>query len=223
MSSDKKLRREPRIDISLPVTLQMPDGPLHYEINNASYRGVFITCPDPLPLRKLVRFQTRLGVDDEPLQMLGLIAHTINAAEARESGKTPGMGLQLFSVGSQTQERWRDFITQEYEKDPEARERVAKLESPHVTVHMRSMDQLHTFAGRDLNGSIFVRTSELSPVDSAVVCDIVHPDDDGVFALQARVVDVKETPRRERGMRLEFDELDQERLDAFAEFIGEEI
>src|SRR5690554_1619333 len=92
--SDKKQRREPRINISLPVTLQLPDGELAYEIANASHRGIFIACPEPLPLRKLVRFSTQLDEEEEPLQMLGLVAHTVNPAEARESGKAAGMGVQ---------------------------------------------------------------------------------------------------------------------------------
>lgn len=220
--STKTQRREPRIDISLPVTLQLPDGELQYQINNASYRGVFISCPEPLPLRKLVRFRTQLSDDDEPLQMLGLVAHTINATEARESGKTPGMGIQLYSVGKETRERWRTYLTDEYEKDPEARDMVRALDAPRVSVHMRSMDQLRTFVARDLEqGSIFVRTSELSSIDSTVICEVIHPDSQDHFELEARVVDVKETPRRERGMRLEFVALDEEQREEFAAFIGE--
>lgn len=220
--SSKTQRREPRIDISLPVTLQLPDGELQYQINNASYRGVFIACPEPLPLRKLVRFRTQLSLDDEPLQMLGLVAHTINPTEARESGKTPGMGIQLYSVGKETRELWRNYLTEQYEKDPEALEKVRALDAPHVNVHMRSTEQLQTFAERDLeHGSIFVRTSELSPIDSTVICDIVHPETKQPFGLEARVIDVKETPRRERGMRLEFVELDEEQREQFSVFIGE--
>ncbi|MFP4600742.1 MAG: PilZ domain-containing protein [Persicimonas sp.] len=218
-----KLRREPRVDISLPVVLQLPDGELNYAIDNASYRGVFIACPEPLPLRKLVRFQTRLTVSDEPLQMLGLVAHTVNAVEARESGKTPGMGLQLFGVGSETRDRWREFITDAYERDPEARDHVRELEAATITVHMRSMEQLLTFAERDLEeGNIFVRTSELSPPDSMVLCEITHPEGHESFSLEARVIEVKEAPRRERGMRVEFSELDEEQREAFLAFVHRE-
>jgi Tfp pilus assembly protein PilZ len=221
--SSKILRREPRIDISLPVTLQLPSGELQYEISNASFRGIFIACPDPLQLRKLVRFETLLDDESEPLQMLGLIAHTVNPTEARESGKTPGMGIQLYAVGNATRERWRDFISEQYEQDPQLAEKVRALDTNSVNVHMRSMEQLHNFATRDLvEGNIFVRTSELSSVDSTVVCKIVHPDADEAFELEARVIDVKETPRRERGMRVEFLELDEERREQFQAFIGEE-
>ncbi len=218
--SQKSQRREPRVNISLPVILQLPDGELNYEISNASYRGVFVACPEPLQLRKLVRFQTHLPDDPEPLQMLGLVAHTVNPVEARESGKTPGMGIQLYSVGKQTREQWRAFITEEYEKDPNARDRVRDLDTPRVTVHMRSMEQLHTFVARDLGtGSIFVRTSELSPTGASVLCDIVHPESSDTHSLEATVIEVKEAPRRERGMRLEFSELDAEQRAQFDAFV----
>jgi Tfp pilus assembly protein PilZ len=219
--SSKTQRREPRIDISLPVTLQLPDDELDYEINNASYRGIFIACPEPLQLRKLVRLETQLDDDPEPLQMLGLIAHTVNPTEARESGKAPGMGIQLFAVGNATRERWRAYVKEQYESDPEIRDEVRALETPRVNVHMRSIEQLQNFAERDLDaGSIFVRTSELSPVQSTVVCEIIHPDTDEVFAIEARVADVKETPRRERGMRVEFLELDEEQREQFGVFMN---
>ncbi|MFW5968179.1 MAG: PilZ domain-containing protein [Persicimonas sp.] len=218
--SSKTRRREPRIDLTLPVVLQMPDGELDYEINNASLRGVFIACPEPLPLHKLVRFQTELPAEAEPLQMLGLVAHTVNQTEARETGKTPGMGLQLFSVGRRTRERWSDFIIEEYEKDPEARSHVEAMQAERISVNMGSIEELRAFADEDLEeGSIFVRTSELSQIDETVNCDIIHPDGERSFALTARVLDVTESPRRERGMELEFVELDEDEREAFDAFV----
>jgi hypothetical protein len=218
--SDKTQRREPRIDISLPVTLKLPDGELSYKISNASHRGVFIACAQPLPLRKLVRFSTRLAPEEEPLQMLGLVAHTVNPTEARESGTDAGMGVQLYSVGKETRVRWRSFISEEYEKDPEARDEARALSAPRVNLHLRSDEQLRAFAGRDFEaGTVFLRTSNLNPVDSDVICEVVHPTTNEVFRLPARVAAVKEAPRRERGMRLEFFELDEAQRAAFDAFV----
>lgn len=222
--SDKTQRREPRIDISLPVTLQVPDGELNYEISNASHRGIFIACSQPLPLRKLVRFSTRLSDDDVPLQMLGLVAHTVNPTEAHESGRDAGMGVQLYSVGRDTRARWRAFITEEYEKDPEARDHTRAMAAPTVSLHLRSEEQLQTFAGRDLKtGNIFVRTSNLHPVDSDVICAVVHPSSGQTFEIPARVVALKEAPRRERGMRLEFSEFDADTTAQFEAFVRGEV
>ena len=218
--SDKTQRREPRINISLPVTLKLPDGELAYEIANASHRGVFIACSDPLPLRKLVRFSTKLGRDEDPLQMLGLVAHTVNLVEARESGRDAGMGVQLYSVGRETRARWREFISEEYEKDPSARALARAQNLPRVSLHLRSMEQLQTFAGRDLkSGNIFVRTSNLHPIDADVACAVVHPSSAEVFEIAARVTALKEAPRRERGMRLAFEEFDAETRAQFEAFV----
>lgn len=218
--SDKTQRREPRINISLPVTLKLPDGELAYEIANASHRGIFIACSQPLPLRKLVRFSTQLSADEEPLQMLGLVAHTVNPVESRESGKDAGMGVQLYSVGRETRARWREFISEEYEKDPSAREHTRAQDSARVSLHLRSLEQLQTFAGRDLkSGNIFVRTSNLHPVDSDVICAVVHPKTGQIYDIPARVSAVKEAPRRERGMRLEFEEFDAETRAQFETFV----
>ncbi|TDP76051.1 PilZ domain-containing protein [Bradymonas sediminis] len=218
--SNKTQRREPRINISLPVTLQLPDGELAYEIANASHRGIFIACPQPLPLRKLVRFSTQLSEDEEPLQMLGLVAHTVNPAEARESGKAAGMGVQLYSVGRDTRARWRTFISEKYENDPSVRDLARAQNLPRVSLHLRAMEQLQTFAGRDLqSGNIYVRTANLHPVDTAVICAVVHPQTGQIFDIEAHVTAVKEAPRRERGMRLEFVEFDAQERAQFEAFV----
>lgn len=217
-------RREPRIHVALPVTLQMPDGELEYQTKDASYKGVFIVCPNPLPLKKLVRFTTRLPDESEPLQMLGLVSRTVNAADAQERSEPAGMGIQLYSVGKQTREAWQEYVRAEYEKNPEAAEHVRLSELPHVRVHMRSMEQLSGFVDNDLPaGGIFVRTNELHPEGSEIVCDIIHPETSRAFSLAASVAEVTTGSRRERGMRIAFDALEPDQEMRLGEFIrGEE-
>lgn len=218
--STRESRREPRININLPITVKMPTGDRHYQTEDASYRGVFLTCPEPLQLRKLVRFTTVLHEDEEPLEMLGLVAHTVNQADAQESGRSPGMGIQLYSVGKETRERWRQFIREEYEKRPDVRDEVRKLDLPRVTVHMRTLEQLIQFAENDLmSGGIFVRTSDLHKEGTDVVCDIIHPEHNEPFPLEATVASVTEAPRRDRGMELVFGDVDDETLHDLIAFI----
>lgn len=219
--SDKSQRREPRIDIALPIKLKLPDGQFSYQSSNASWRGIFIACAEPLPLGKLVRFSTTLGPSEEPLHMLGLVAHTVNSLEAQESGRAAGMGVQLYSIGRETRAQWREFISAEYEKDPEARDQARAIKVPRVPLRLRSLEQLRTFATRDLKrGNIFIRTSTLHPADSEVICEVQHPKTEEIIELGAKVLSIKEAPRRERGMRLEFSALSadkQAEFDAFAE------
>ncbi|MBA2661407.1 MAG: PilZ domain-containing protein, partial [Bradymonadaceae bacterium] len=118
--SSHRSRRQPRVNVNLDVTLQNAQGETVFKTKNASYDGVFLLCPKPLPLRKLIRFRARLS-EDEELQMIGLVAHTINASDAAEQKRPAGMGIQLFSVGQETHQRWRDFISEQYHQNPETR------------------------------------------------------------------------------------------------------
>jgi len=215
----KQSRREPRIDLDLSVTLMLPDGEVEYPVGDASYRGVFLISDDPLPLRKLVRFRTRLTEDEEPLQMMGLVAHHISPGEAREIGRDPGIGIHLFSVGEQTHRRWRQFIREHYETHPEAREQFKRLEFPHVVAHLPSNQALEGFFDDELaHGEMFVRSSEVHQEDSNVIVDIVHPDGNQSLDLEGTVREAVKSPPRKRGMTIAFDDLDRDdqyRIQAF--------
>ncbi|MFU8806372.1 MAG: PilZ domain-containing protein [Bradymonadaceae bacterium] len=208
MMSTYKARREPRVNVALDVFLQTLHGEESFVTRNASYAGVFIVCPDPFPLRKLIRFKTRLPNAEEDVQMMGLVAHTINAADAAELGRPPGMGIQIFSLGDETRQKWRDYIGEEYDKSPEAREAIELSEIPRVRVRIPNHGMLEKFYARDLpSGGIFLRTAELHPEGTHVECDIVHPDDGRIFVIEAVVSEVIPAPVRERGIRLAMEPL----------------
>ena len=219
LMAGKQSRREPRIDLDLSVTLLLPDGEVEYPVGDASYRGVFLVSDNPLPLRKLVRFRTQLGEDENPLQMMGLVAHHISPGEAAEIGRDPGMGIHLFSVGEETHRRWRQFIRQRYETHPDAREQFKRLEYPHVVAHLPSNQALEEFFDDELaNGEMFVRSSEIHEEGENVIVDIVHPDGNESLDLEGRVQKAVKSPPRKRGMTILFEDLDREarhRLQAF--------
>lgn len=225
--TSKDARREPRIDIDLEVTLQLPDGEVDYSVGDASYRGVFLHTQDPLPLRKLVRFRTELPGDDEPLQMMGLVAHHIGPAEAEEFGRDPGMGIHLFSVGEETHRRWRDFVRERYEQDPEARKEFKRLEYPHVVAHLPSHEELESYFDEEFeSGEMFVRSSEVHSQGTEVICDVVHSDGTRALDLEGRVEDTVKSPPRKRGMTIRFTNLDAEnrrRIHAFIDGAFDEI
>ncbi|MEC9399346.1 MAG: PilZ domain-containing protein, partial [Myxococcota bacterium] len=89
-------RRAPRIEKRLEIVLQFPEREQRYITRDISYVGVFVETPEPLPLRKLMRVQVKLDEEQEPVKMLGLVAHRVNSADAMETGKPTGMGIQLF-------------------------------------------------------------------------------------------------------------------------------
>jgi len=225
--TSENARREPRIDLDLDVTLKLPEGDAQYAVGDASFRGVFLRTADPLPLRKLVRFRTTLPGDDEPLQMMGLVAHHISPAEAEELDRDPGMGIHLFSVGEQTHRRWRRFVRERYEEDPEARQEFKRLEFPHVVAHLPSNEELETYFDDDLaSGEMFVRSSEVHPTGTEVICDIVHSDGAHALDLEGIVDETVKSPPRQRGMTIRFPELDDEdrrRVRAFSESRLEDV
>lgn len=204
-------RRDPRVKVALDIVVQLPSETKRYRTKDISYRGVFIACPDPLPLRKLIRFQIVEPDSGEALQMLGLVAHRLNEFDAHERGLEAGMGLQLFSVGAYHGERWRALVREEYDNDPYAKRIMEMRERPHVKVHVATVEQLVGFANNDLfAGTTFLHTSDLHPAGEEVLLELVHPESQRTFLLAAQVTDVIEAPKQDRGIQLSFPPVDEE-------------
>lgn len=210
-------RRSPRVEATLEVTLQTVDGEVSCNTRDASYQGVFIVRPDPLPLRKLIRFRTRLPDGDEQLQMLGLVAHTVSKDDASRQNRQPGMGIQLFSLGEKTRRRWRQFVDSLYQQDPRARETLASSQRPEVRMRIPDEATLQKLRRIHLpNNQLFVRTPELHPPGTSVDCVVVHPDRDDDLTLAATVTEVVDTSVKQRGLHLEIEPLeDPEDAEAF--------
>lgn len=210
-------RKDPRVDVALDVKIQTATGEAHFRTKDISYRGVFILTGDPYPLRKLVRFKA--VVDDQELQMMGLVAHRLNAPDAAESGVKPGMGIQLYSVGEDTRDLWRQYVRDCYEQDPDAADEIRANELPRIRIHLATEAMMKQFMEKDFpSGSIFYRTPDVHPVGTRVICEVSHPVTAQYFQLQASVSEVAEGPRRNRGMRVDFLELSEatnERFDIF--------
>ncbi len=201
-----KDRRSPRVRAALDVFLQTVDGDIAFKTSDASYEGVFIVCPEPLPLRKLIRFRTRLGDSSDELQMLGLVAHTVNAEDAAETGQRAGMGIQLFSLGHATKQTWRTFIDDLYQQNPEARRAVESARRPKVKIRIPNEELLHRFRTLDLPAKrLFLRTPELHPSGTKVTCLVLHPLTKKTFPIPGEVLETIDGSVKERGMQLAFD------------------
>lgn len=215
-------RRDPRVEIALDVFIQDAAGEVKYMTKDISYRGVFIVTRDPFPLRKLVRF--RMTSDDGDYQMMGLVAHRVNDFDAAESGRDAGMGIQLYSVGKVTKERWRDFVTETYHADPVARAELERKRMPRIRIHLKNEKMKDQFMSRDFpSGGIFYRTNDLQDVGTRVVCDVIHPKSGRIFELPATVTNRVDGSRRKRGLQLTFEELSEGSSQQFEAFdLGEE-
>ena len=214
-------RREPRVPVNLDVHLQTAAGELKYRTKNVSSRGVFIVCDEPLPLRRLARFRTIME-DGSELQMLGLVAHRVNTTDATERGAQPGMGLQLYSVGAATGERWRDFVDALVERDPALIKSIEERNLPRVRVHLSTKEKLLKFRERDLRkGQFFYRTPEPLPKGTKIMCEFTHPSAEDGFMISATVGDRVEGGRRKRGMQVHLHDVDENKLEAFDHFAEE--
>ena len=201
-------RRDPRVEVTLPVFIQDAAGEKHFNTKDISYRGIFIMTREPFPLRKLVRF--RMEAPDGDYQMMGLVAHRMNELDAAEFGRDPGMGIQLYSVGKLTRERWRDFVLDNYNADPEARAELERKRMPRIRIHLKNDKMKQQFMMRDFpSGGIFYRTNDLQPVGTRMICDVIHPTSGRVFELNATVSETIDGSRRKRGLQLTFDELSE--------------
>lgn len=204
----RELRREPRVKTSFDIELETVGTTRRYRTRNASFRGLFVIADEPLPLRRLVRI--RLEAHGQPLELIGFVAHTVNAADAHELKKEPGMGISLYSLGQHHREVWEEFVRTEYEKDPDAHAALVASELPRLKVPLKNEQMKQQFFGTDLpSGEIFYRTPELIPVGTEVCVEVRHPDTGKILELFARVVEAVEGTRRKRGIRIAFDEMSE--------------
>ena len=197
-------RNAPRVIKRIEIALQHPGSTRSYHTRDISYIGVFVECPEPLPLRKLVRFQADLEDGREPLQMLGVVAHRINSADAIDSGREPGMGIHLFAIGPESRSIWRHFVRTEYDKDPSARDAIRRQEYPRVRMHFPTVNEMAAFARGPLaTGDVFVRAADLYQQGTRVWLESVHPQTNELCGTEAIVMEFVEAPRQKRGLRLQ--------------------
>ncbi len=219
METPRNNRREPRVPHELHIELQMPDQTLTYETQNVSYGGVYIVCPQPLPLRTLLRFRTKLPEYEEPLQMLGMVAHRVDQHDASDRDLPIGMGIQLFAVGPESKGRWRHYVRQQYDEHPDIRQQIRRNEYPHLKLRIPNMEALQRFIETDIaSGSVFIRHADLQPQGTRIFLGVAHPEQATWCHLEAIVMEFVEAPRQERGMRLMFPNADQAR-DLLLEFL----
>ncbi|GEM_PF-2166416 len=202
-------RKDPRVDIALDVQIFTAPGVKSFKTQDVSFRGVFIVTQEPYNLRHLVRFHARTE-DEQEFEMLGLVAHRINTFDAKERHKLPGMGIQLYSLGPENRQRWRDFVVQCCEADPATRRELEMQQMPRLKIHLKNEKMKRQFMEHDFpSQGIFYRTSALSPVGSKVLCEIIHPSTEKSFQLIATVLETRDGNRRQRGIQIQFEELSE--------------
>ena len=212
----RQSRREPRVEKEVGVTLHLPQGDRAHRTLDVSYRGFFIVTEEPLPLRKLVRLRVHVDGADDGLRMLGLVAHRVAPTDATDRGGQAGMGIQLYGVGPEARDRWRHFVRTSYEENPEARQAVKDRELPRLRLRFRNVEELAHFVEHEIGrGNAYVRSADLQHQGARMWLELSHPETEAIERLESIVMEVREAPRQERGMRLMFLNADEDALERF--------
>jgi Tfp pilus assembly protein PilZ len=80
--------------------------------SDVSRGGVFIKTDVPKSKRQLLRIQLDLGDKKAPIEVHGMVVHTVSPEEATERGEAPGLGIEFIAFGGEPRQRWEDYIRQ---------------------------------------------------------------------------------------------------------------
>jgi hypothetical protein len=104
MRTTANLRRDARIDVRIPVVVIRGSAKREHETLDVSFRGLFIACPEPPPLRSLVRLHVILT--SRTIHVHAMAVHVVAADGTREGGA----GLQFWGLSGTDRQAWEDFI-----------------------------------------------------------------------------------------------------------------
>ncbi|MDB4946501.1 MAG: hypothetical protein JWP97_6035 [Labilithrix sp.] len=100
-------RREPRIDVRVPIVVYRGKVPVAAETADVSYKGLFVRTPEPPALRSLVRLKVSLA--DREFEAHAMAVHVVPCSDDPE-GPPPGVGLQLWGLAGPNRSAWDDFV-----------------------------------------------------------------------------------------------------------------
>jgi hypothetical protein len=89
-------RKNPRTDVSWPVSIETALGFIRAEVKNISLGGAFICCQKPFQLQKVFRM-TMIGPDNEPVLATAQVAWS-NANMPEEMVVNRGMGVRFINM-----------------------------------------------------------------------------------------------------------------------------
>jgi hypothetical protein len=224
--------------VHLPVKMKIGGRVQELVAVDVSFRGLFLSCGVPLPLRQLIRIETTLPPEGVPFATHGMVVHVIDTARRRE----PGCGMQFYGMGDERRawERYIQHVQRTAELVPDLRvtgelpvigapdEQVAEGSGPKdnrrfqrfpvvLEVAPRSLDELLTMYSRDVSvGGMFLSTPRDVEAGSELRLDIRHPVSGSTFQLSAVV---RRRSTQPLGLGVEFTALDLRRRAEFFDFI----
>lgn len=121
-------RKERRYDINLPALVWAGGESRSCNVLNLSLNGLFVGLANPPAIGEQLTVECRLPVSEEPVHVSGRAMHVRTDAQAKLSGRTPGVGLQILEADENSRRALRAFIE------------VAGLRSHRVLLAERSYD-----------------------------------------------------------------------------------
>ena len=228
-------RRDKRYRVRMPVTLSLGDATLELQTGDVSLRGLFLLTDRPLRPRQFIRLDLTLPFDGKKLSLFASVAYS--RPPPGESGLPPGSGIELYGNGSQERGAWGAFIGELERRLPEAlvrevvlgytetppeptRRRYPRFEAVlQVRGYFGELDDLVLMYTRDISkGGMFLQTEALLGAGAEVDLRLVHPTSGKEFALRC-VVRRTVHDRAERGMGVEFLDMDEHRRHLLWDFI----
>jgi len=97
-------RRDARLPVSPPAHIRKLGGPEKVEVVNASYRGLFMRCPNGPPrLNEL--FKLRIQLPKTHIDVNAVAVRVVVDPQGR-----PGVGVRFFALGGEEKRAWESYI-----------------------------------------------------------------------------------------------------------------
>jgi Tfp pilus assembly protein PilZ len=230
-------RRDKRYRIRMRVLLSLGNQQIELRTGDVSLRGLFVRTDRTLRPRQFIRLDFQVPFGDVPLSLFGSVVHAVAPPGTPE--RPPGLGIELYGNGPDELKRWQDFITTVERRHPESMEREVDLceqqaaATPEpirrryprfeaqlqVRGYFGELDDLVLMYTRDISkGGMFVKTNAIVDVGSSVSLQLVHPLTGQQFPVRCVVRRV--VVDRERGMGVEFLDMDAQRRRQLWDFIS---
>ena len=108
-------RKYPRIRLITKVAHIHGDRFHYFCSRDLSIGGIFLDTEHPYPLGTKLELELSLPDIADKIKILGEVVR-IEPPEARQEGKSPGMGIQFYDMDNDTKAMLADFIGRELAK-----------------------------------------------------------------------------------------------------------
>lgn len=213
-------RAYPRHECQFPALLSWNKDRIPAIIEDVSARGLALASETAVPVYQLVRLRVEQGVT-RPIEVTAMAVWVTPLGE-----RAMRIGAELYGNSREQVEMWQEVV--DTARANLARDLASRRDTRRdferfraiLEVRVATADELVTLYTENVSaGGMFIPTNMDLDGGDHVVLDLVHPDNDTVMHLEARVVR-RERKGRDAGVAVEFVGLDEGRRDALWKFVS---